>query len=96
MPKQQGDQARRIGVVMNPAADDPESSTRLMAFVQKLQKSGIGQWTVSQAMAPSIGVAAKRACGWTAGKLPCIVEPKTWSRRKRNQGSNLKLIGRRS
>jgi hypothetical protein len=60
---------------MNLAADDPESSTRLMAFVQKLQKSGIGQWTVSQAMAPSIGVAAKRACGWTAGKLPCIVEP---------------------
>ena len=34
-------------------------------------------WPVGRqpAMAPSIGVAAKRPCGWTAGKLPCIVEP---------------------
>jgi ABC-type uncharacterized transport system substrate-binding protein len=36
---------RRIGVLMNLAADDPESQTRLAAFAQGLQQSG---WTVGQ------------------------------------------------
>ena len=33
---------RRIGVLMNLAADDPEGQTRIVAFVQGLQQSG---WT---------------------------------------------------
>ena len=37
---QQREQMRRIGVLMNLAADDPESSTRLSAFVQRLQQLG--------------------------------------------------------
>src|SRR6516162_9816632 len=37
---QQREQMRRIGVLMNLAADDPESSARLSAFVQQLQQLG--------------------------------------------------------
>jgi putative tryptophan/tyrosine transport system substrate-binding protein len=39
---QQTEQMRRIGVLMNLAADDPEASSRLTAFVQALQQLG---WT---------------------------------------------------
>jgi putative ABC transport system substrate-binding protein len=39
---QHGKRSRRIGVLMNLAADDPESQTRLTAFVQSLQQLG---WT---------------------------------------------------
>jgi len=39
---QRPDGTRRIGVLMNLAADDPESQARLMAFVQSLQQLG---WT---------------------------------------------------
>ena len=39
---QRADQVRRVGVLMSLAADDPESSRRLTAFVQGLQ--GLG-WT---------------------------------------------------
>jgi putative tryptophan/tyrosine transport system substrate-binding protein len=39
---QQTERIRRIGVLMNLAADDPESSARLTAFVQGLQELG---WT---------------------------------------------------
>jgi putative ABC transport system substrate-binding protein len=39
---QQTDRMRRIGVVMNQAADDPEGQARLIAFVQALQQFG---WT---------------------------------------------------
>jgi putative tryptophan/tyrosine transport system substrate-binding protein len=39
---QQGDRMRRIGVLMNTAADDPEGQTRNTAFVQALQQFG---WT---------------------------------------------------
>jgi putative ABC transport system substrate-binding protein len=35
---QQRERMRRIGVLMNLAADDPESSARLTAFVQALQQ----------------------------------------------------------
>lgn len=49
--------------------------TRAVVLRDSTNPAGTGQWAVSQAMAASIGVAAKRACGWTAGKLPCIVEP---------------------
>jgi putative ABC transport system substrate-binding protein len=37
---QQGDRVRRIGVLMNLAADDPESQARLTAFRQALQELG--------------------------------------------------------
>jgi len=39
---QQGERVRRVGVLMNLAADDPEGQTRIVAFVQGLQHSG---WT---------------------------------------------------
>jgi putative tryptophan/tyrosine transport system substrate-binding protein len=39
---QQGERVRRIGVLMNLAADDPESPVRIAAFLQGLQQLG---WT---------------------------------------------------
>jgi len=42
---QQGERTRRIGVLMSLAADDPEASARLTAFVQRLQQLG---WTVGR------------------------------------------------
>ena len=42
---QQGDQLRRIGVLMNLAADDPEGQARLAAFLERLQEAG---WTVGR------------------------------------------------
>jgi putative tryptophan/tyrosine transport system substrate-binding protein len=39
---QQGEKMRRIGVLMNLPADDPESQRRMVAFVQQLQQLG---WT---------------------------------------------------
>ena len=38
---QQGKRVRRIGVLMNVAADDPEGQARLTAFVQGLQQLGL-------------------------------------------------------
>ena len=40
---QQGARMRRVGVLMNRAADNPEGQTRLAAFLQGLQEAG---WTV--------------------------------------------------
>ena len=37
---QQGERVRRVGVLMNLAADDPEGQARIVAFVQGLQQSG--------------------------------------------------------
>src|SRR5262249_32987367 len=42
---QQGERMRRIGVLMSLAADDPEASARLTAFVQRLQQLN---WTVGR------------------------------------------------
>jgi putative ABC transport system substrate-binding protein len=42
---QQGERMRRIGVLMSLAANDPEASARLTAFVQRLQQLG---WTVGR------------------------------------------------
>jgi putative ABC transport system substrate-binding protein len=39
---QQGERVRRVGVLMNTVADDPESPVNLAAFLQGLQESG---WT---------------------------------------------------
>src|SRR5258708_5015099 len=39
---QQGDQMRRVGVLIGIAANDPDAQTRLAAFVQNLQQLG---WT---------------------------------------------------
>ena len=38
----QGERTRRVGVLMNLAADDPEGQTRIAAFRQELQQLG---WT---------------------------------------------------
>ena len=37
---QQTDRVRRIGLLMNTAADDPEAQTRIAAFLQGLQQLG--------------------------------------------------------
>jgi ABC-type uncharacterized transport system substrate-binding protein len=42
---QQAERSRRIGVLMNVAADDPEGQMRIVALVQGLQQSG---WTNGQ------------------------------------------------
>ena len=42
---QQPDRVRRIGVLMNRAADNPEGQTRLAAFMQGLQEAG---WAVGR------------------------------------------------
>ena len=42
---QQGRMRRRVGVLMNLAADDPESTARVTAFAQGLQESG---WTIGR------------------------------------------------
>jgi putative ABC transport system substrate-binding protein len=42
---QQGERMRRIGVLMNIAADDPDAQIRLAALLQGLQQLG---WTVGQ------------------------------------------------
>jgi putative ABC transport system substrate-binding protein len=42
---QQGTRMRRIGVMMNLAADDPEGQARLAAFLQGLQEAG---WSVGR------------------------------------------------
>ena len=42
---QQGDRVRRIGVLMNIAADDPEAPVRVAAFAQGLQELG---WTIGR------------------------------------------------
>jgi putative tryptophan/tyrosine transport system substrate-binding protein len=42
---QQPEQMRRIGVLLNLAADDPESAARITAFAQGLEKFG---WTVGR------------------------------------------------
>jgi putative tryptophan/tyrosine transport system substrate-binding protein len=40
---QQGERVRRVGVLMNLTADDPEASARVTAFAQQLAQFG---WTV--------------------------------------------------
>jgi putative ABC transport system substrate-binding protein len=45
---QQGERMRRIGVLMNLAADDPQSMARITAFLQGLQQLG---WTDGQNVA---------------------------------------------
>ena len=55
---QQGERMRRIGVLMNTAADDAEGQARLIALVQGLQQLG---WTNSQNMRIEIR--------WSAGDV---------------------------
>ena len=42
---QQGERVRRIGVLMNSAADDPDGQARLTGFLQGLQEFG---WTAGR------------------------------------------------
>jgi len=44
---QQGEQVRRIGVLMHTPADEPEAQTRLEAFLQGMQEAG---WAVGRNM----------------------------------------------
>jgi putative tryptophan/tyrosine transport system substrate-binding protein len=54
---QQGEAMRRIGVLMNLTADDPESQRRMTAFVQGLQQLG---WTIGR----NVRIDAR----WSAGE----------------------------
>ena len=42
---QQGEKLRRIGILMNLAADDPQAQARVAAFLQGLQEAG---WAVGR------------------------------------------------
>jgi putative tryptophan/tyrosine transport system substrate-binding protein len=42
---QQPDRMRRVGILMNLAADDPQGQTRVAAFLQGLQEAG---WAVGR------------------------------------------------
>jgi putative ABC transport system substrate-binding protein len=52
---QQGERMRRIGVLMNLAADDAQSMARITAFLQGLQQLG---WTDGQNVANTVGAGA--------------------------------------
>ena len=52
---QQGERTRRIGVLLNLAADDPEGQARLAAFLQGLQEAG---WAVGRNLRVEIRWAA--------------------------------------
>src|SRR5215469_10503207 len=43
--QQQGERVRRVGIMMNLAADDPEGQARVAAFLQGLQETG---WVVGR------------------------------------------------
>src|SRR5262245_33119515 len=58
---QQGERVRRISVLMNLAADDPEGQARIAAFLQGLQEAG---WAV--------GNNARIDIRWGAGDLDRI------------------------
>src|SRR3954468_17949303 len=55
---QQGERARRIGILMDLAGDDPEGQARVAAFTQGLQESG---W--------AIGRNARIDIRWAAGDV---------------------------
>ena len=48
---QQPDEIRRIGVLVNTAADDPESQTSVAAFKQTLQQLG---WSEGRNLRPGL------------------------------------------
>jgi putative ABC transport system substrate-binding protein len=54
---QQTERVRRIGVLMNLAADDPESQTRNAAFLQGLQQLG---WTDGRNVADRLSLGRGR------------------------------------
>ena len=81
---QQGERVRRVGVLMNLAANDPEALRRMTAFVQGLQQRG---WTEGGNVRIDIRWAAgstDRFRTYAAELVPC------WSRAamaRSNQGS---------
>jgi putative ABC transport system substrate-binding protein len=40
---QQGERMRRVGVLLNLAAEDSEGQARLAAFLQGMQEAGVGR-----------------------------------------------------
>ena len=71
---QQGERMRRIGVLMNLAADDPEGQARLAAFAQGLQEAGLDRWPQRADRLP-LGRRRRRP-------RPQILRP-NWSRSRR-------------
>jgi putative tryptophan/tyrosine transport system substrate-binding protein len=53
---QQPERMRRIGVLLNITADDPQSQARLAAFAQGLQQLG---WTIGQNVLVALTAACK-------------------------------------
>ena len=58
---QQGERVRRVGVLMNARADDPEMQARMAAFHQGLQEAG---WVVGR----NVRVDAR----WSAGDMAIL------------------------
>ena len=67
---QQADRMRRVGVLLNRAADDPEEQARVAAFLQRLQELG---WTEGR----NVRVDTR----WAAAEAPPL--PRNWSRSRR-------------
>ena len=70
---QQPERMRRIGVLMNMAADDPTGQTRLLAFAQALAQA---DWTAA-AMCGSTIVGVARV------QTPWLSMRRNWSRSRR-------------
>jgi putative tryptophan/tyrosine transport system substrate-binding protein len=71
---QQGQRMRRIGVLMNLAADDPESQARIVAFSQGLAELG---WTVGRNMRIDIRYAAADADRFRRYAAELVALPRT-------------------
>jgi putative ABC transport system substrate-binding protein len=69
---QQREKPRRIGVLMNRAADQDEGQTRYAAFPQGLQEAG---WAVGRNARVDVRWGAIRPCAWhhhsSAAVRPC-------------------------
>src|SRR5215468_6780141 len=66
---QQPDRARRIGILMTIAANDPESQARIVAFAQSLQALG---WTDGRNARIDIRSQIRRGIGCASrGRNPC-------------------------
>jgi putative tryptophan/tyrosine transport system substrate-binding protein len=68
---QQGDHMRRVGALMNLAADDPEGQARVAAFLQGLQESG---WAVGRNVRIDLrwGAGDANRIEWDAAELVAL------------------------
>ena len=67
---QQGERVRRIGVLMNFAADDPEGQARITAFLQALHNRA----------GPTAATSASTPAGPPASPTTFAITRRNWSR----------------